>query len=304
MTPNHMLDAREVGRFVSGLFADDLHAKRVSSLADATLGALRGASLAVSVIGAGLAAAKGLDVRHATKQVDRLLSNPGIDLDRLLPLWVPYVAADRTSIMVAMDWTDFDADHQSTIMLSLFTDHGRATPLVWLTVDKRTLKDQRNQHEYRALIRLAEILPPDVRVCIVADRGFGDRKLYRLLTEELNFDYIIRFRGNIAVTTADGETRTAVSWVGPSGRATMLRGASVTAERYTVGTVVCLRDKGMKQAWCLATSYRDRTPGELAGHYGKRWGSRRGCATPRTSASAWAWPPSMSAHPNGGTGFG
>jgi hypothetical protein len=228
------------------------------------------------VIGAGLAAAKGLDVRHATKQVDRMLSNPGIDLDRLLPLWVPYVVGDRASIMVAMDWTDFDADDQSTIMLSLFTDHGRATPLVWLTVDKRTLKNQRNMHEYRVLIRLADILPPEVKVCIVADRGFGDRKLYRLLTEQLHFDYIIRFRGNIAVTAADGETRTAVSWVRPGGRATVLRGASVTAERYAVGTVVCLRDKAMKQAWCLATSYENKTASELAGHYGKRWGIEAG----------------------------
>jgi hypothetical protein len=45
------------------------------------------------------------------------------------------------------------------------------------------------------------------RVLIVADRGFGDQKLYRVLTEELKFDYLIRFRGNIAVTSAEGETR-------------------------------------------------------------------------------------------------
>ena len=34
-----------------------------------------------------------------------------------------------------MDWTDFDDDNQATIMLSLVTNHGRATPLLWLTVD-------------------------------------------------------------------------------------------------------------------------------------------------------------------------
>jgi hypothetical protein len=33
-------------------------------------------------------------------------------------------------------------------MLSLITDHGRATPLVWLTVDKRTLKDNRSLYSY------------------------------------------------------------------------------------------------------------------------------------------------------------
>jgi hypothetical protein len=28
-----------------------------------------------------------------------------------------------------MDWTDFDADDQATLALSLVTNHGRATPL-------------------------------------------------------------------------------------------------------------------------------------------------------------------------------
>ena len=36
------------------------------------------------------------------------------------------------------------ADDQATIMLSLVRNHGRSTPLVWLTVDKATLKNHRN----------------------------------------------------------------------------------------------------------------------------------------------------------------
>ena len=82
-------------------------------------------------------------------------------------------------------------------MLSLITEHGRATPLVWLTVNKNELKDRRSLYERRVLVRLAEIVPARVGVCIVANRGFGDQKLYRLLTEELQFEYVIRFRGNI-----------------------------------------------------------------------------------------------------------
>ena len=79
------------------------------------------------------------------------------------------------------------------------------------------------------LVRLAEALPADIALCIVADRGFGDQKLYRVLTEELKFAYVIRFHGNIVVSTADGETRSAAAWVGSSGRARVLRGATVTA---------------------------------------------------------------------------
>ena len=150
-----------------------MHAKRVLSLANATLGVISTASLAVNTIGQGLALARGRMTKHAVKQVDRLLSNPGIDVDAALRHWVPHVVGPRTAINVAMDWTEFDADGQATIMLSLMTRHGRATPLVWLTVDKSTLKDRRNEYEYQALVRLADALPADVTVCIVADRGLG-----------------------------------------------------------------------------------------------------------------------------------
>ena len=56
-------------------------------------------------------------------------------------------------------------------------------------MDTSTLKDRRNEYEYQVLVRLADALPVDIKVCIVADRGFGDQKLYRMLSEELKFDY-------------------------------------------------------------------------------------------------------------------
>jgi len=66
----------------------------------------------------------------------------------------------------------------------------------------------------QVLVWLAEALPADVKVLIVADHGFGDHMLYRVLTEELKFDYLIRFRGNIKITAAEGETRAAVTGLG------------------------------------------------------------------------------------------
>jgi hypothetical protein len=129
---------------LSGLLEEDLHAKRIGSLCNATLGLLHSGRLAICAIGQGLAAARSLKPKHTIKQVDRLLSNPAIEVDDILVRWVPYVIGARTSIVVAMDWTDFDADNQATIMLALLSDHGRSTPLVWLTVDKSTLKDRRS----------------------------------------------------------------------------------------------------------------------------------------------------------------
>jgi hypothetical protein len=131
--------------------------KRVNSLAGTTLGAIQSASLAVGVIGQGLALARGQLTKHAMKQVGRLLSNRGVDVDALLIHWVPFVVGKRDSIMVAMDWTEFDADGQATIMLSLLSRHGRTTLLVWLTVEKAPLKNCRNRYEYQVLVRLARL---------------------------------------------------------------------------------------------------------------------------------------------------
>ena len=263
---------RAIHDVLSGVLEQDLHAKRVTSLCDATFGVLHSGSLAICAIGQGLAAARSLKIKHAIKQVDRLLSNTAIVVDDILVRWVPFVIGARDAIVVAMDWTDFDADNQATIMLALISDHGRSTPLVWLTVGKSTLKDQRTLYEHRVLVRLAELVPAGIKVCIVADRGFGDQKLYKMLTEELYFDYVIRFRGNISVTAATGETRTAAEWVQTGGRARVLRGAEVTADRYQVGTVVCVQDPEMKQAWCLATSSTNATAKQLTDYYGRRWG--------------------------------
>lgn len=260
----------DVRAFVGAVYGADLHAKRIDSLAGAALGVMQSASLAVAMIGQALAQAKGLVTKHAIKQVDRMLSNNGIDVWDSFARWVPHQIGTRQEILVAMDWTDFDHDDQATLALHLVTGHGRAAPLLWLSVWKDELKDQRNDFEDACLRRLAELIPAGCRVTILADRGFGDQKLFAFLAK-LGFGYVIRFRGNIHVTDADGTTRPATEWVGKGGRARKLTDARVTAKGQQVGAVVCVHAKDMKEPWCLATSERDATAAALINHYAKRW---------------------------------
>ena len=260
----------EVRGFIGGLYGPDLHAKRVDALAGATLGVMTGASLAVGMIGQALAQARGLVIKHAVKQVDRLLSNAGIDVWDSFARWVPQQVGAQPDILVAMDWTDFDHDGQSTLMLSLVTGHGRAAPLIWLSVWKEEIATRRNDYEDACLVRLAETLPAGCRVTILADRGFGDQKLFAFLGT-LGFGYVIRFRGNIRVADAAGEIKPAAEWVGKGGRARKLRDARVTAQGRQVGAVVCVHAKGMKEPWCLAASDPEATAAVLVNHYAKRW---------------------------------
>jgi hypothetical protein len=268
---DHPLDRDRITKLVSTIFADDLHAKRVASLASAAVGVLEGAALGIHAIGRALAFHSGLDSRHAVKQVDRLLSNTGIDVWRLFSNWVPFVVAERTEVVVALDWTDYDADDHSTLVLSMITSHGRATPLLWKTVTKSEIQGGRNEHEDVLLERFREVLPTGVKVTVLADRGFGDQALYELLKDQLGFDFIVRFRGIVKVTSAEGETRPAKDWVPASGRPLILRGASVTRASREIGAVVCVKAKGMKEAWCLATSHSDKSGADIVKLYGKRF---------------------------------
>ena len=116
-----------IQNYLASIFSKDLHAKRVMSLANGTLGVMTSASLAVSIIGQSLAQARGLLSKHAVKQVGRLLSNQGIVVWDMFAPWVAEVVGQRKTIVVAMDWTDFDADDQTTLALNLITNKARPT---------------------------------------------------------------------------------------------------------------------------------------------------------------------------------
>ena len=105
MRPKGALRRNEINEFITRLYDGDLHAKRVLSLANGTLGVLSSASLAVHAVGQGLA--QGMLGRHAVKQVDRLLSNDGVVMEEFFAHWAPHMAGSRPEVLVALDWTGF-----------------------------------------------------------------------------------------------------------------------------------------------------------------------------------------------------
>src|SRR5919112_1730837 len=244
-----LMQVKDVRNFLDSVLDEDIHTKRVASLANATLGVMTGASLGVAVIGKSLAQACSLLTKHAVKQVDRLLSNPRIEAWDVFATWVPEMVGPRKDIVVAMEWTDFDADGQATLALKLVTRHGRATPLIWLSVHKDELTNARNAYEDAAVRRLAEVLSNDVKVTILADRGFADTKVWG----------------------AGGVPRPAAEWVGQGGRARKLRDAAVTAAQCPVGAVVCVHAKAMTEPWCLAASNAAAPSRQIIDLYSKRW---------------------------------
>jgi hypothetical protein len=165
------LNAKDIERFLSGIVEADLHVKTILSLALGTVGVLHAASLFIHVVGRAMAWARGADPKHCIKQFDRMLSNGNFTPWAIARQWASFVLGERQEAWVALDWTEFDADDQATLCAYLVTRHGRATPLLWKTVDKGTLKGRRNQYKDELLETLRECIPETVQVTITADRA-------------------------------------------------------------------------------------------------------------------------------------
>ncbi len=210
------INEEQIRALLEGLFEEDLHAKRVLSLAYATLGVVHAASLSAHAIGQALAWARGGVQKHGIKQVDWLLSNEAVDVWKLAARRVPHVLAERTEALVALDWTDYEAEDHTTLVASLVTTHGRTTPLLWVTLQKSALAGNRAQAEDAVRLRLKECVPEGVKVTVLADRGFADQRLYALVAQA-GFEYVVRFHKDVRVEAAGGSQQPASEWMPTAG---------------------------------------------------------------------------------------
>ena len=265
--PNNLLNIQSV---IKSIFGKSMHQKRQLSIAYAATGLFESESLFLHDMGAGMAKSRGVEKKHATKQIDRLLSNPRFDIWTLSAYWVPHVMGIQTDIMVALDWTSFAGDDQHMLSLNILTKKGCSTPLLWRTVDQKRLKHNRGRYEDQILSRLKEVLPEGVSVTLVADRGFAGKAFFSFIEKELGFDYIIRIKSNTMITDIKGVSKKAADWL-ELDKAKSLKGASITREKQPIANFVCVKDKGMKAGWYLVSSHADSPARKLIKHYANRW---------------------------------
>lgn len=269
-SPRDVMNLEHSREFIQAVFESELHAKRVLSLANGVAGVLSAAILSLHAIGQAYARLAGIEPRSGVKQVDRLVSNEGIQLAQVLRLWVAFVVGASQRVVIALDWTDFDNDDHTTLAAYMVTHHGRALPLAWKTVRKSELKDRRTGIELDFVSQLHEWLPSDVDVILLADRGFGYVELYEML-KLLGWDYVIRFKQNINIQPADEPMKPAAEFLQRTGRARKLQNVAVTEQRITVAAVVLVKAARMKEAWCLATSLSSEAASRIVKLYGKRF---------------------------------
>lgn len=256
-------------RIVEHTFGNLLHARQTLSILMAVSGVLFASRLAVAAVGRAMARFFGGSQKHGIKQVDRLLSNEKLMLPTLFEGYVSMLLGTRGRALVTFDWTEFDADDHSTLVVSLVAaETKRAIPLIWRTVYKSELKGNQRRHEREVLSTLRRLVPRKVHLIVLSDRGFGDVALYQHMSK-LGMDFVTRFRPNIGVAYR-GKLVDAGELVPRNGRIRAIRKTTLTRAGRGPYNVVLVKKAGMKEPWCLATNM-DIDGDEIVSLYGCRF---------------------------------
>lgn len=209
------------------------------------------------------------------RRAQRLLANPRLDVARAQRRLLERVVRGRRGRLdLLLDATTTGATgHKGqrggpqggTVTLVLAIGwHRRALPLVWHT----WVADQPGQ-DWRGAIRdlcegVAQLLPPQVQVVLLVDRGLSGRPLGQLM-EQLGWHYLWRVQSNTRVRCDDGTIRLISTLASQPGRECMLSGVRVWAPRHKgerwisewehsmLTNVVATWRKADAEAWLLVT---------------------------------------------------
>ena len=257
-----MMSADRILPLVSQLF-ERLHAKRqrtLATLVDAlvTVGRVGVASLGRAIPGR-------VAPKHRIKQVDRFLSNEGILVDDCCEALTRAVLGPRKSVRIAIDWT---AVGPWDVLVASMVVQRRGQPLYWAACDHNRYTRSQNAIEDAFLTRLRLMIPKDVQVTLLFDRGFRRVSLVRHL-RQLGFHFVIRAMDDIVVKSQDyrGFLRDLPL---PRAKIRDLGVVRATREHPTEVRIVAVFDRDQKEAWHLFTDL-DLPAADVVRLYGRRF---------------------------------
>jgi hypothetical protein len=174
----------------------------------------------------------------------------------------------KKALLIALDWTEIRNFH--TLMAAAVLK-GRAVPLLWASYPEWVLHKSQNNLEEGLLHLLRTLVPDDVRVILLADRGFGRTELARTC-QGLRFHYVIRIRPDVWVHGAQFHGKL-LDFPVRKGTARLLRNVAFRKNDPVRQNVAVRWKPGLPkkrdEPWFLMTDL-DRGVESLSDLYGKR----------------------------------
>lgn len=239
------------------------HRKRQGTLATLMAALITTGRAGIAALGRAIDARSRL--KHRIKQVDRFLSNTGIEVDDWCEALTRAVIGPRKSIRIAIDWTMVGQWH---VLVASAVVQRRGIPLYWATCDYRNYSRSQNAVEDAFLTRLRLMIPKDVEATLLFDRGFRRVSLVRHL-RSLGFHFVVRCMDDILVVGQEfqGMLRDLPL---PRRKVRDLGVVAATKRDPTDVRIVAVFDSGHKEAWHLFTDL-DLPPEAIVKLYGRRF---------------------------------
>jgi hypothetical protein len=179
------MSAARIVPFVEQVF-NGLHQKRQRTLSTHVSALVTSGKVGVASLGRAIHSR--VAPKHRIKQGDRFLANDKVHVSDWCRHLVDVVIGPRKSIRIAIDWTKVGL---WPVLVASVVIQRRGIPVYWATCDVNHLHRSMSAFEESFLSVLRTMIPDDVDVTLLFDRGFRRVSLARHL-KKLGFHFVVR----------------------------------------------------------------------------------------------------------------
>jgi hypothetical protein len=204
-----------------------------------------------------------MEAEHAAsleRRFQRFLANSRINLTRVFPIWIGWVAGlwGQAMMLILIDETKL-SQHVSVMVVSVYYQHS-AIPLVWRAYCPEQYPAEGQVGVLSTLMQqLRDALPPHCQVVVMADRGLSTSPEWLATLDAQGWEYLLRVQGSTRLRLAKGTIRPLKHLVGYgqrwTGRAQVFKKA-----QWRSMYVYLLWEQGYREPWCLVSTRADLDP--------------------------------------------
>ena len=210
-------------------------------------------------------------VKHQIKRCWRFCANDRIETaDAMRGVARKILHKRNKPLIVALDWVDI---RQFQTLMASIVFKGRSVPLCWASCRGQVYEGHRsrNAFEESLLLVLRSMIPPDRKVILLADRGFGRTELARFCQNH-GFDYVIRICPNVHVSCASYRGKL-LDYPVHKGISRLLKSVAYRQHNSVNQNIVVRWVRGLPknrdECWFLMSSL-DAGPARISRLYGQR----------------------------------
>ena len=249
------------------LCAVSLRLSQAKTLAALVAAAMRVQRISLANIGRAMTGS----AKHQIKRCWRFIANDRIETaDALRGIIAKLVKKRKKPLIVALDWVDIRG-FQTLVASAVLK--GRSVPVCWASTTGHVYDGHksRNAFEESLLLVLRSMVPPTLRVILLADRGFG-RCLLAAFCRKHQFSYLIRIGPKVHVKVK-GFAGKLLDYPVKKGIARVLKDVAYRADGAVTQNIVVHWRKGLPpkrdECWFLMTDLAG-SAGALCRLYARR----------------------------------